>query len=74
MRKDLIYDKKFPNLEYAIENSGRTAEALADLIGISPLSMWRKRIGKTDFTVIEAINLKNNLRTSLSVEELFKEA
>lgn len=71
MKKENNRSKVYPRLEAELKNSDFTNEYLAIMSGMTLTSMWRKRSGVTDFTVPEAIRIKQLLNSDLSIEELF---
>ena len=56
--------KMFVLLEAEIMGQGKTNVALANDIGIKPRSLFRKRVGESDFTIAEARGLMDALKLS----------
>ena len=62
----------YPNLRAEMARYRITGAEIAELLGILPSTVSSKINGKTDFTLSEAVKIKEFLHTSLTLEELFE--
>lgn len=63
----------FTNLRVEMVRAKKTYSELAKDIGISISTMSLKSSGKSQFTLDEALKIKDVLHTDLTIEELFRE-
>lgn len=63
----------FKNLRAEIIRHGFTMSEFAPKIGLSAQSFSSRVNGKTDFSVREAIAIKKELGSEMTLEELFEE-
>lgn len=61
----------FNNLRAEIARKGWSQGALCELLGMSRTTFSMKVNGKTEFTVTEAMRIKDVLATAVPIEELF---
>lgn len=57
--------------EYA-HRRGVKKKDIAQLLGVSPKTIWNKLRGANDFTLGEAIKIKNRFFPDMPIEEIFK--
>lgn len=57
--------------EYTLR-SGVRKKDIADLLGISPKTLWNKLRGESDFTFGEAVRIKNRYFPEVPIEQLFE--
>ena len=57
--------------EYALR-SGVRKKDIADLLGISPKTLWNKLRGESDFTFGEAVQIKSRYFPEVPIEQLFE--
>jgi len=60
----------YPNLEAEMARHGESTVALAKLLNLSQVSVWRKLSGICEWKVNEAVTLCNHYK--MEFEELFK--
>jgi len=59
------------NLRDALDNKRISNRAVCELLGVSEKTLYNKISGATDFTVGEALLIKNNLLPEYTLEYLF---
>lgn len=57
--------------EYA-HRSGVMKKDIAQLLGVSPKTIWNKLRGANDFTFGEAVKIKNRFFPEVPIEQLFE--
>ena len=57
--------------EYALR-SGVRKKDIADLLGISPKTLWNKLRGESDFTFGEAVQINSRYFPEVPIEQLFE--
>ena len=57
--------------EYALR-SGVRKKDIADLLGISPKTLWNKLRGESDFTFGESVQIKSRYFPEVPIEQLFE--
>ncbi len=63
----------YPNVRAEMGRNNLTALALSKVTGIRYQTLTAKLKGDSEITIAEARKIKTALRTSLTLEELFKE-
>lgn len=66
-----VHERPHKNLRIEILKSGLSRDDLAELTGIPKNTFSHKIMGRSQFTVAEAIRLKKVLHSTLPLEELF---
>lgn len=64
----------YPNLKAEMARKGITAKQLAELIEVTPSTFSLKMLGKYDFTLAEAVKIKDALGVDIPLEVLFARA
>lgn len=64
----------YPNLKAEMARRNITIEGLGNILGITPPAASKKCSGKTDFTLKEAVTIKEALGVDIPLDVLFEHA
>ena len=64
----------YKNLEVELVRKGMSKSALAKRLGIAPQTLSNKLSGRCKITLPEAIKIRQEIESGLSLEELFETA
>lgn len=64
----------YPNLRAELARKGWTAAYLGSLLEISPSNMSMRMNGKMEFSLSEALSIRNLLGVDMTIDELFQRA
>lgn len=67
-----VNERPHKNLRLEIMKAGLSRDDLAELTGIPKNTFSHKIMGRSQFTVAEAVRLKKILHSDLTLEELFQ--